>query len=693
MRTHPIILPIIAIAFFCSTPIHAQQRPLELADMFRIQRVSDPALSPDGQWVAYTLTTPDLAANATSTDIWIVPSGGGTARRLTSHPAHDRLPAWSPDGSRIMFASTRSGSQQLWMIHPDGTGEKQLTAISTDASDGVWSPDGKAIAFVSEVFPEFSALPFAESDSLNRMKLEQTASGKVRAKIITRLLYREWNSWRDGKRKHIFIQTIAGGEPRDLTPGDRDAVPFSQTFSAGIDFAFSPDGTEIAFTATPWPVREEAWRTNHDIYSVPVTGGTPRQITTNPAADGYPRYSPDGRYLVYRAQSVPDNEAGRWQLMLQERATGTIRSLTSGFDASPGPPVWSTDSRRLFFAAEKEGNEPVYTVSVAGDDVRPLFADGVNGDISVVPDGTRLLFTHTTAVRPVELYTMSVDAGTPKQITNVNDALFSGLAISPPTALWFDGAGGTRIHSWLYTPPGFDSTRRYPFIYLVHGGPQNAWLNAWSYRWNPALWAAQGYVVMTPNPRGSTGFGQKFVDEITGDWGGKVFVDLMKGLDVAEALPYVDRDRKAAAGASFGGYMMNWFQAKAGGRFKTLVTHCGTFNFYNSWGATEEIWFDAWERGGTPWENPDGYERFSPHKYLANFSTPNLVIHNELDYRVPLSDGMQLFTTLQRRGIPSKFLYFPDEGHWVLKPANSKLWHTTVFDWLAGYLTPGAGGH
>jgi dipeptidyl aminopeptidase/acylaminoacyl peptidase len=686
------MVPTAVAALFWSTRLPAQQRPLELADMFRIGRVSDPAASPDGQWIAYTLTTPELAANKTTSDIWLVPSAGGPARRLTSHPAHDRTPAWSPDGTWIMFASTRSGSQQLWLIHPDGTGERQITTISTEASDAVWSPDGKTVAFVSEVFPEFSTRPYGESDSLNRTKLDELVNGKVRAKIMTKLLYREWNSWRDGKRKHIFVQTLEGGEPRDLTPGDRDAVPFSQTFSAGIDFAFSPDGKEIAYTATPWPVREEAWRTNHDLYTVPVTGGTPRQITTNPAADGYPRYSPDGKYIAFRAQTVPGFEADRWQIMLYERSTGNTRSLTGTFDASAGPQAWHPGSTRLYFTAEEEGTEPVFSVSIRGDDVQKIYGTGVVGSVVPLPDGMRLLFTHTTAIRPAELFTVGVDGGISRQITTVNDEMFSRLSIPAPSSVWFAGDGGAKVQAWLYVPPGFDSTKRYPFVYLVHGGPQNAWLNAWSFRWNPALWAAQGYVVMAPNPRGSTGFGQQFVNEISRDWGGKVFRDLMGGLDYAESLPFVDSELKAAAGASFGGYMMNWFQAMAGGRFKTLVTHCGTFNFYNSWGATEEVWFDEWDRGGPPWENSEGYEKDSPHKHLANFSTPNLVIHNELDYRVPLSEGMQLFTTLQRKGIASKFLYFPDEGHWVLKPANSELWHKTVFDWLAGYLKPGGEG-
>ncbi|MDH4068948.1 MAG: S9 family peptidase [Ignavibacteria bacterium] len=664
------------------------KRPLELSDMFNIRRVSQPSVSPDGSQIVYTVTIPSLGSNKNASDLWVISADGTNRRQLTTDPANDRNAAWSPDGRLLAFESTRTGISQIWLIGPDGGEPIQLTSIATGASEPVWSPDGNSIAFVSEVFPEYSRLPFRESNARNAERLDSLENGIVKAKVITGLLYRHWDSWVDGKRKHIFVQPIDGGDPRDVTPGNRDAVPTSSTFSSGIDFAFSPDGTEIAYTATPANTQEEAWSTNHDIYTVPVTGGTPKQLTQNRAADGFPRYSPDGRFLAYRAQSVPGFEADRWQLMIYDRETGTLRSLTASLDASVDSPVWDPTGTRLYFEAQHEGELPLYAVGLDGS-IEMLIQKGASGSVSLPGNGSMLVFEHRSAVRPSEVFAIGPSLGIPRQITAENDELFSAIDIPPPEGVWFDGAGGQPIQAWVFKPAGMAEGKRYPFVYMVHGGPQGAWLNSWSYRWNPALWAAQGYVVMAPNPRGSTGFGQDFTNEISGDWGGKVFEDLMKGLDYAETLPYVDPDNKAAAGASYGGYMMNWFQGHAGDRFRTLVTHCGVYNFYSMYGTTEELWFDEWDHGGTPWDAPEGYERFSPHKYAKNFNTPNLVIHNELDYRVPFSEGMQLFTTLQRKGIPSKLLYFPDEGHWVNKPANSKLWHTTVFEWLGSYLSKG----
>jgi dipeptidyl aminopeptidase/acylaminoacyl peptidase len=671
-----------AILLILPAAAQQAQRPMEINDLFRIKRVGDPQPSPDGKWIAFVITVVEKEANKTNSDIWLIPSDGGEMRQLTNSPKHDRHPRWSPDGRWIAFESTRDGSSQIYLVHPDGSGLKQLTTLSTEASQGCWSPDGSEIAFVSSVFPEFSEKPFPESDALNKAKQALLDTGKVKARIITSLLYRHWDSWVDGKRQHLFLVPAAGGDPKDVTPGDRDAVPTSSTFSAGDDFDFSPDGSELAYTATPVPVREQAWSTNHDILVLNLKTGERKTLTTNPAADGFPRYSPDGKYMAWRAQSRTGFEADRWQLILMDRSSGKLKSLTENFDAGIEEFCWSPDGKKLYFTAEEKAAIPIWSVSVKGGDVKKVYDGAVNGEVAVAGNGS-LCFTHQTMMRPNEIFHAGANGKNPGVLTHVNDSLFSQLAESQVEQKYFTGAAGAQVQMWIVKPPDFNPAKKYPLVFWVHGGPQGAWLDAMSLRWNARLWASQGYVLALPNPRGSTGFGQKFVDEITRDWGGKVFDDLMAGLDVVEQLPYIDTTRMAAAGASYGGYMMNWFQGHTK-KFKTIVTHCGTFNFWNSYGATEEVWFDEWEHG-IPWETPD-FDKFSPHKYEANFSTPNLIIHNERDFRIPYNDGLNLFTVLQRKGIPSKLLTFPDEGHWVLKPLNSELWHNTVFDWLADYL-------
>ncbi len=656
---------------------------MELEDLFRIKRVSDPQVSPDGKWVAFVVTTVDKAENKTDSDVWLVPASGGEPRQLTNSPKHDRHPRWARDSRQLVFESNRSGAFQLYIISLDGGEARQLTTISTEATQPVWSPDGRNIAFVSAVFPEFSEKPFQESDALNKKQLDEREKSKVKARVITQLLYRHWDSWVDEKRQHLFVVDPAGGEPRDLTPGDRDAVPTSSTFSAGDDFDFSPDGEELAYTATPVPTREEAWRTNHDLYTVDLATGKRKQLTKNPAADAFPRYSPDGRFIAYRAQERADFEADRWQLMLHERATGKTRSLTKHLDSWVEGFVWAPDSKTIYFEAEEKALKPLWSASISGDNVRKIYGEANNGEISVARQGAALVFTRQSLSRPAEVFALEAGTGEARPLSRINDALCSRITTTPPESVWFDGALGAKVQMWIVKPPNFSARKKYPLVFWVHGGPQGAFLDSWSYRWNAQLWAAQGYVLALPNPRGSTGFGQKFTDEITHDWGGKVFEDLTRGLAVMEKQPYIDTKRMAAAGASYGGYMMNWFQGHTD-KFKTLVTHCGVFNFHNMYGTTEELWFDEWEHG-IPWETPD-FDKHSPHRFAKNFKTPNLIIHNELDFRVPISEGLSLFTTLQRKGVPSKLLYFPDEGHWVLKPQNSELWHKTVFEWLAEYL-------
>ena len=669
----------------------AQSRPMEIEDLFRLKRVSDSQISPDGKRVVYVVTEVLKDENRTNSDLWLTASdaGQGEPRKLTSSPKHDRHPRWSPDGKWIAFESTRDGTSQIYLLPVDGGEAKKLTTLSTGASAAAWSAGGKMIAFVSAVFPEFSDKPFKESDKLNKEKDEAREKSKVKAHTMDKLLYRHWDEWVDDKRQHLFVVKVkpdgtADGEPRDVTPGENDAVPTSSTFSAGDEFAFSPDGKEIAFCAPPMPVREQAWSTNHDVWTVNLATGERKNLSAqNKAADGFPRYSPDGKTVAYRAQARAGFEADKWDLILLDRATGQRRTLTTNWPESVSAFTWSPDGQTIFIEAEEKGRNPLWSVAVGGGEVKRLFSDGSNHELSVSPDGRWLSFTHNRMNRPSEIRRFTLGETALQPLTLTNAELLGKIALPEPESVTVTGAGGTPVQMWILKPPGFDPAKKYPLVFWVHGGPQGAFLDSWSTRWNPEVWAAQGYVIALPNPRGSTGFGQKFTDEISRDWGGKVFDDLMACLAHLEKQTYIDATRMASAGASYGGYMMNWFQGHTD-KFKTLVTHCGVYDFTSMYGTTEETWFDEWEHG-IPWENPE-FDKFSPHKHAAKFKTPNLIIHNELDFRVPLNQGLSLFTTLQRKGVPSKLLSCPDEGHWVLKPQNSELWHKTIFQWLVGYL-------
>jgi dipeptidyl aminopeptidase/acylaminoacyl peptidase len=676
------------------------RRALTVDDLFRFKRLADPHISPDGKWVVYAVGSVDMTANRVVYNLWLASTEQpGLRKQLTAATKSDRHPRWSPDGRSILFESSRSGSGQLWIIDVAGGEARQLTNISTGAGTGTWSRDGKQIAFVSAVWPEFATKTFKESDRLNRERMDERAKSPVKARVFKRLFFRHWDDWVEDKRQHLFVASCAAGklgEPRDVTPGDRDAYPTSTTFSVGDDFTFGPDGRYLYFTAVP--AKHEAWNTDHDICRVPVTGGTTQweSLTAkNPAADGAPKFSPDGKWLAYRAQKRPGYEADQWDLfVLPADADDNTppRNITPGFNGSVEDFVWLPDSETIYFATEDRAKTWYYATSLKTAAPRITYiSEHDNNSLSVSDDGKHMAWMRAGMNFPPEVF-VSTNKGAEyavRKLGDENGRLLAELDLPAPESVRVQGAGGTPMQMWVLKPPGFDPAKRWPLVYLVHGGPQGAWHDGWSWRWCPEVWAARGYVVACPNPRGSTGFGQQYVDEISGDWGGRCYEDLMAGLAYLEKQPWIDTDRMASAGASFGGYMMNWFQGNTT-KFKTLITHCGVYNFESMYASTEELWFDEWEHGGPPWgKNRASYEKHSPHRLAKNFKTPMLIIHNDRDYRVPVSEGIQLFTTLQRLGIPSRFINFPDEGHWVLKPQNSRYWHREVFAWLEKYVPPG----
>jgi dipeptidyl aminopeptidase/acylaminoacyl peptidase len=735
-----------------SSSLAAQSKhPFTFEDMMKLKRVGDPQVSPDGKWVIFSVVDVDLAANTKTPHIWIVPlnasvgtaapgrpaeqssAGSSSAERILIADQDADRPRWAPDGNRFAFLSTKAEGSQVWVADFDRTvgtvtATHKLTMIATEASGELWSPDGKNVLFTSDVYPECDGAPAAEFDC-NAKKLNEAEQSKVKAQIFTHLLYRHWNAYKEGKRTHIFVVTsdlpISArmdedkdkveryAIPRDLTPGDYDAPVFS--LGGQDDYAFSPDGHEICYASNH--DKNPAASTNNDLWIVPVSVGAgaspaqvlaqPKNITAdNPASDTSPLYSPDGRYIAYRAQQRPGYESDRFRLMLYDRKTGQKRNLTETLDSWVGTYAWSPDSKRIYFVHESAGEAPVtsfeinrpfdQTVTVDGDsketaryNAAVVVRDGFNDDITITPDGKTLVFTRMSISFPTQIFKSGSErsiaeqlARPPDGLSHTNDVVLSTVLMSPIESFWFKGAKDDKVEGFLVKPPNFDPSKKYPVKFLIHGGPQGAWGDDWSYRWNPELFAANGYVVIMINFHGSTGYGQKFIDAINGDWGGAPFEDLMKGLDYAEqTYPFIDKTRECALGASYGGYMANWILGHTD-RFKCIVSHDGMFNAESAWGTTEEMWFNSWEFKGTPYDNRESYVKWSPHQYAKNFKTPTLVIHGQRDYRLDVSEGFQLFTTLQMQGIPSKMLYFPDEGHWVMKPQNSQLWYKTVNDWV-----------
>jgi dipeptidyl aminopeptidase/acylaminoacyl peptidase len=665
----------IVITLFVSTSAFAQ-RVMRFEDLAAIHRIGGPQLSPDGKWLAYDVSTPDLAANKSFSGVYLIPSAGGSPKLISDAKHQDNGPVWSPDGKTIAYVSNRDGgAHQVYLYDVAAGTSRKVSDLAGGAGTVKWIPDGSGLVVVSDIYPDCGVDPTCIKD-------KTTAEGKAptKARVLTGLLYRHWKAWQEPTRSHILYVPLGTGTPRDLTPGAFDAPPFS----VGGEFDVSPDGKELVFAQDTGQHAEVS--TNADLFTVPIGGGDAKRITTRTGADTSPHYSPDGRWIAYRSQARAGYESDLWELWLYDRASGTSHRVGADFNDWVESVQWSPDSKSMFVIAPSQGRDVVYEVSLDGKFSR-IDGHGSTSAVAIGPNTQTIYVARSALTGPTEIYAVNQRTNAVNRLTHENDALLTSFRVGTTHDVFWTGAEGARVQGHLMTPPGFDQTKKYPAIVLIHGGPQGAWGDAWSYRWNPEMFAARGYVVLMPNPRGSSGFGQKFLEDVSGDWGGKAYVDIMNGVDMLAALPYVDGTRIGAAGGSYGGYMVDWILGHTD-RFKALVSHAGVYDLKSEYGVTEELWFPEWEFKGNPWDNPELYQKWSPDNFVKNFKTPTLVTHGELDFRVPINQGLELFTALQRRGIPSKMVYFPDEGHWILKPQNSKLWYQTVGDWFDQWLKP-----
>jgi dipeptidyl aminopeptidase/acylaminoacyl peptidase len=742
----------IAFLFASATLVSAQapaKRPMTFEDMMQMKRLGDTAVSPDGKWLGYEVTSVNLDQNSKTAELWLQPIAGGPAQKLAVAKPGDSGLQFSPDGRSILFLSSRDGSQQVWLAAFDpATGAtsnvKILTTISTEADNAQWSPDSTSIVFTSAVYPNCPAITpadFTSGDQCNSGTDAALAKSAVKAQIFTHLLYRHWDHYTGDKRSHLFLVSVANGAVRDLNPGNPHDVPPFSLEGSGCGCAFSPDSKELAYTDNP--DAEQATSISAKIFTLDLTdpSAKPVAISTSLGGNFNPAYSPDGKYIAWRSEARAGYESDKFRLVLYDRAAKTIKDLLPKFDLWVDEFAWSFDSSTIYFAAGHEGASSIFAVKSTGLErngmgldrfFTPQHGEGVYSDIHPLRGGQEILASRMTVGSPTEVVnlqkyvapppnpgeqTVTIDfvgskaeiekvvaLGEPESksispITHLNDALLSQLDLPAMESFWFTAADKTKVQGFLIRPPGFDPAKKYPLKFLIHGGPEGNWGDDWSYRWNAELFAANGYVVVMINPRGSTGYGQAFVEGVINDWGGKPYTDLMTGLDYAEQhYPFIDKTRECALGASYGGFMANWILGHTN-RFQCIVTHDGVFDAESAFGSTEEDWFNIWEFKGHPWDyygKPDSqnpFRKWSPSLYAKNFKTPTLVIHNQLDYRLDVSEGFQLFDTLQLLHVPSKMLYFPDEGHWVLKPQNSQLWYKTVNDWVDQWTGKAASSH
>jgi dipeptidyl aminopeptidase/acylaminoacyl peptidase len=671
-----LILSCVSVAF----GVHAQAKePFSAEHLVRLKRVSEPAVSPDGSRVVFTVRETDIEANRGRQDLWLLDlaTKGAQPQQLTTHLENDNSPQWSPDGAYIYFLSSRSGSSQVWRLPANGGDAEQVTDLPLDVGTFRVAPDGAHIAFSLEVFPDCEEL------ACTTTRLEQTKESRTTGMTFDRIFVRHWDTWSDGRISQLFIARLDSGraqEPRSLTRALDADVP-SKPFGDVSEYAFSPDSTKIAFNARI-KGKSEPWSTNFDIFEIGIDGAGLRNLTEdNPAWDAQPVYSPKGTHLAWRAMKRPGFEADRFHIVVLDLKTGERTALTDAWDRSVDYIAFSNDGRTLYTVTDHFGQHPLWAVDLKSGKPTMLTGPGRVESFSVGPK--EIVFSLASLKSPAELYAVSPRNRDLRELPKINGEQMAQLALGEPTQYTFAGANGETVYAYAMTPANFDPKKRYPVAFIVHGGPQVSFGNAWSYRWNPQTYAGAGYATVFVDFHGSPGYGQAFTDSISGDWGGKPLEDLQKGLEAAlEKFSWLDGDRMCALGASYGGYMINWIAGNWSQPFKCLVNHAGIFDSRSMAYTTEELWFDEWEHGGPAYEVPEAFEKHNPVNRVTEWKTPMLVIHGQRDYRVPYSQGMATFTALQRRGIPSRLVIYPDENHWILKPANSVQWHTEVKAWL-----------
>ena len=674
------LLMLLTIAIIATTA-QAQKRAFTIEDLYKIKGISGIQISPDGRSIVYAITTSDLARAKRATHIWIAGVDGKNPRQLTFDPKGENTPQFSPDGKWISFISSRSGAPNLYLMPTAGGEATRLTNVSTGVSDPLWSPDGRYIAISSDVYPECGG-----DDACNSKVAERWDSGPLKAHMADGLLYRHWTAWKDGTRTHTFLVTVPTGEVRDLTPGNYDSPGFQ--LGGPLQYDFSPDGSELVFVSNHDPDPESS--TNNDLWIVSLKdpSAKPRNITAaNPAYDGSPLYSPDGKYIGYRMQKQPRYESDLFRVAIYDRASGTSTVVTESFQNWVDEFRWSRDSKSIYFSGPVGTKNPIQRVDVSSKTITEVLADKTIDEYDIAPDEKRIVYIRRSIGDPQEIFSADLNAGVasrPSRISNINEALAAEVDIRPAESMWVDGADGKKVQVFIVKPHNFDPSKKYPLIVNVHGGPQSQWSDSFRGDWQ--VYPGAGYVIALPNPHGSTGFGQDYTAQISGDWGGKVYEDVMKVTDAVEKLPYVDSNRVGAMGWSYGGYMMMWLEGHTD-RYKCIASMMGLYDLKSFYGATEELWFPEWDLKGQPW-NSELYEKFSPSSSATRFKTPCLVITGERDYRVPYTQSLQFFTALQKMKTPSRLIVYSNAGHW---PSwyEMALYYTAHLEWFNKYLGGG----